>query len=298
MARAAGLTQHCVEFNIHALHHLGHGSDKVSIIMAVIVQRLFTGGFGATDNAIQLYNEELILPFYFGDNWTKLRVVVQMGLGNTGTVNALVDIGVCTAGNRGIGSGTPANYLGCGFGGNSTRAATPSIEYATDATGGWPSSGSISGNRSVHQLAQHGATVDYYFYSRSGGSFFGRIPNSTANGGVYYRGMLAFDVYRVSDVLFQARFYYPTSPVSGGAGIDVPAVSMMNMCESAWGTPPTVVGYNLQTSANVSVVYVNGADTGNKAYTGSAGPLNAVNISWTTAACDCTIWGIAVAKHL
>jgi len=36
--------------------------------MAVIVQRIFTGGFGATDNAIQLYDEELVLPMGFGDN--------------------------------------------------------------------------------------------------------------------------------------------------------------------------------------------------------------------------------------
>lgn len=266
--------------------------------MAVIVQRLFTGGFGATDKAIQLYKEELVRPFDFGDNWTKLRVVVLMGLGNTGTINSFFDVGVCTAGSRGIGSGIPVNYVGSGIGGESTRATTPIIEYGNDATGGWPSSGSISGNRSVHQLTQHGSTIDYYNYSRSQGSVFARVPNSNPTGGAYYRGMVILDLHRVSSVLVNILFYVPGSPVSGSAGVDVPPMAMMDACESPWGIAPLGIGYNLQTSAYVSITYVQStAPSGNKAYTGSAGPLNAVNLNWTTASCDCTIWGIAVAKH-
>lgn len=266
--------------------------------MAVIVQRLFTGGFGATDKAIQLYKEELIRPFDFGDDWTKLRVAVLMGVGNTGTVNALFDVGVCTAGNRGIGSGTPTNYVGSGMGGEASRATTPILEYGT-ATGGWPQSGSISGNRSVHMLTQHGSTIDSYNYSRSQGSVFTLVPNSTPTGGVYYRGMVILDLHRVSSVLVNILFYAPNTPVVGGAGIDVPPMSMMDVCESPWGVAPFSIGYNLQTLANVTVTYPQAASpTGNKAYTGSAGALNAVNINWTTSACDFTIWGIAVAKHL
>jgi len=267
--------------------------------MAVIVERLFTGGFGGNDKAIQLYDEELVRPLPFGDNWTKLRIVASLGIGNVATVAGLLDFGVCTAGSPGIGSGTPVNYVGSGFGGNSTRAAAPSIEYGNDATGGWPSSGSISGNRSVHQLCQHGSTVDDYDYSRNGGSFFGRIPNSTPNGGVYYRGMLWLDLYRVSDVLMSIKFWYPTNPVSGGAGIDMPPSAMTDACESPWGVVTTYIqGYNLQTSAQVSMTYANGAmPVNNQTYVGSAGALDAVNISWNLQACDCTIWGIAVAKH-
>jgi hypothetical protein len=267
--------------------------------MAVIVERLFTGGFGSTDKAIQLYKEELVRPLPFGDNWTKLRIVASLGVGNVATVAGLLDFGVCTAGSPGIGSGTPVNYVGSGFGGEASRATAPIIEYGNDATGSWPSSGSISGNRSIHQLTQHGSTIDYYNYSRSQGSVFYRVPNSTPNGGVYYRGMVWLDVNRVSDVLVDIRFFYPSGPVSGGAGIDVPPQSMMDACESPWGVSSTYIpGYNLQTSAQVSMTYSNGVTpTGNKAYVGSAGLLNAVNISWNLQACDCTIWGIAVAKH-
>lgn len=266
--------------------------------MAVIIERLFTGGFGANDRAIQLYKEELVIPFGFGDSWTKLRVAVLMGLGNTGTVSAFFDLGVCTAGSRGIGSGTPVNYVGSGMGGESSRAATPFIEYGNDATGGWPSSGSISGNRSVHQLTQHGSTIDYYNYSRSQGSVFTRIPNSNPTGGRYYRGMVILDLNRVSNVLVDILFYFPSGPISGSAGVDVPPMSMMDACESPWGVGPVSIGYNLQTLANVSVTYTQAVSpAGSKAYVGSAGALNAVNINWTTASCDCTIWGIAVAKH-
>ena len=92
--------------------------------MAVIVERLFTGEYGGPHRGIELFNEEMLFPLYFGDDWTKLRIALLWGMGNSAPTAGVVDIGVCTAGNRDIlGTPPPSNYVGCGYGGGATRAS-------------------------------------------------------------------------------------------------------------------------------------------------------------------------------
>ena len=273
--------------------------------MAVIVERTFSGGFAGTKRGLTLYKEEYIRPLPFGDNWTRLRIVVLMGLGNTSTVTGLVDIGVCSGTQGGIGSGSPINYVGGGLGGGATsRLVTPSLTYNV-ATGGWPFT---DGHRHAH--TQYGATTSYARVS-SAWVIYG--PNSTLNAGVPKRGMVVIELVRLSTTSIViingwGDSYDNGGPPGGGdqsyAQCDFGPSSVQEACENAaWFTSSGILErsvrvYNLQASAYqtylVGVLTAAGVST--RTYSAAAGPLDSVNIAWNLNSVGCTIWDIAVVK--
>lgn len=271
----------------------------------------FAGGAGR-DVGLELRNEELIRPLSFGDNWTKLRIAVLMGLGQTalnGVGNvlpaALVDIGVCSGTERGIGSANPVNYMGVGYGGGWTARYGPDaagvgrlrgIEFGT--VNGWTTSGSLNGNYSHFRTAQHGSTVDGYSQSRSdsAGAVYFYGPNSTLNNGAYRRGMLVADFHRKSSVLFASYLYYSNASPQQ---CDFTTLNLLDACDGVFGASFDTSVYNFNSTAMVALSYVNQlwSNTLNLAYAGSAGPLDSVNISWNQSVCTLTVWGVTVARY-
>ena len=283
--------------------------------MAVFTEQLFTspfaGGAGPV-KGLELRNEEFIRPFGFGNNWSKLRIAVLMGLGQTltkglaGTILpvGLVDIGVCSGTRRGIGSANPVNYIGVGYGGAGGaryggNAGNPlrGIELPTLA-GGWTASGSENGNATHYRTAQHGLVVDSYFYSRSQGSIYFYGPNSAVVNGVYRRGMLVAEFRRVSGVAYTASLYAVSAQAVSAC--DFTLLNLVDACESSnFVTSFTTPVYSFVTSALSTLTYDQqiGYPVPTYAYTDSAGPLDCVNIAWNQSICALTIWGVAVARY-
>jgi hypothetical protein len=235
-----------------------------------------------------LRNEELIRPLELGNNWTKLRIAALVGVGVTSTLAGVLDIGVCTAGNRGIGSGNPDNYIGSGMGGGvGSRLVTPLLTFATVA-GGW---GAVTGRQHYTTIA--GATVAY---GVSAGTYY--IGTTLDNAGVYKRMLTVVDIERVSSVLCNVRQY---SQANSGIQYDMGEIALVQACENSFGpfstsAIATVPAYSLVTFTTTALTF-NTDGNESLAWQESAGPLDAVNIAWSSSAVDCAIWGIAVAKH-
>ena len=280
--------------------------------MAALTEHIYVSPFaGGAGRAVglELRNEEFIRPLSFGSNWTKLRIAVLMGLGQTANgpaiilPNALVDIGVCS-GNRGIGSDSPVNYVGVGYGGgyigrdgaSGIGSVVRGIELGTLA-GGWTCSGSVSGNATHYRHAQHGLLVDSYLASRSQGSIWFYGPNSALCNGVYRRGILVADFHLKGDYSYSSSLYF----VNGGTIYqhDLTPLNLVDACEGAFYAGFSTSSYNLESLSVTALAYANviPSPTVEYAYTGSAGPLNAVNIAWNQSTCALTIWGVAVTRY-
>lgn len=255
--------------------------------MAVIIERNFIGAYSGSDRGLELRNEEFIRTLNMGDNWTKLRIAALVGVGVTSTRAAVLDIGVCTAGNRGIASGNPTNYVGSGMGGGaSSRLLSPLLTFGT-AAGGW---GGVNGRQHYTTIA--GASV---VYGVSAGTYY--VGTTLANAGVYKRMMTVVDIEKVSAVLCNVRQY---SQISTGLSYDLSDDSLVAACENTFGPTSTTLAaipaYNLSTSTLTTLNYgTDGMDS--LAWNESAGPLDALNIAWNSSGVECTLWGVAVAKY-
>jgi len=280
--------------------------------MARFTEQLFVSPFvdgAGRDIGLELFNEDFIRPLPFGSNWTKLRIAVLMGLGQTANgpattlPNALVDIGVCSGNRLGIGSTRPVNYVGVGYGGgDSGRTGTAGahargIELVT-TTGGWTASGSGSGNATHYRTAQHGLTVDSYFDTGSQGAVYFYGPNSALCNGVYRRGMLVVDIQLKSSTAYVSSLYYFIGGIFHQC--DLTMLNVVDACEGAFGAGFTTPAYNLDSISMNNMAYANVIPfpTIAYAYTGSAGPLDCVNIAWNQSVCALTIWGVAVTRYL
>ena len=257
--------------------------------MPEIVERAFTAGpYGGTARGVRLFNEEFIRPFGFGSNWSKLRIVLNIGVTDTpnaGGVNALLDMGVCSGTARGIGSANPVNYVGGGLGGGLTARYSGNRITTATVTGGWYSA---SGAR--HFTAQHGSTVDSYTYDNVGSIYMG---TTGALNGVYRRQLFGLDIQRVSD-----RECAISNLEASATGIqcDVAENAMMEMGESAFNAGAVVVSaFNLQSNIRQTLNYSSGTIT-LVAWQASAGPLDALNIAWSSTSIPCIIWGISITK--
>jgi len=256
--------------------------------MAVIIERNFTGWFEGADRGISLRNEEYIRPLNIGNNWTKLRIAILVGAGNSANITAVLDIGMCSASGRGIGSGNPVNYVGGGMGGTvGGRLAAPFFDHVV-YTGGWMGSAGV-----LYYTSMAGAVTTGYTISP--GSYY--IGSTLANAGVYSRMMSVVDIEKVSSVLCNVRHY--SAPVAQ-VPYDVSDVSLVQACENPFGSSSasltTIFAYNRNT-ASLSTVSYNTDGLKSIAWQESAGPLDAVNIAWSSSTAECTIWGMAVAKY-
>lgn len=258
--------------------------------MAVIVERLFTGTYGGTRRGIELFNEELVRPLPFGNNWTKLRLGLLWGLGTNSAVNfpGIVDVGACSASGRGVLSGVPVNYVGTGYGGGNTRAAaglinvTTSSGYST-ATGAW------------HFYAQHGGADDFYSRDNVGTHYAGGC--SLAQNGFYRRQYTLVDIQKVSSIRCDVCMH-GTTLAGIGNGNDNGGRSLMDALEgSPFGASTAYIpAYSLATGL------INYTDSGATAFTAvtwqeSAGPLDALNIAWNVKVFGLTIYEMAVGKY-
>jgi len=268
--------------------------------MAVIIERVFTGGLAGTSRGIQLGKEEYIRPMMIGSDWRKLRIVALVGIDHSADIPGIFDLGVCSGTQGGIGSGSPINYVGGGFGGgNASRLGTPLVRYTT--TGGWGYSytNSNSGGTYLgwHCQAQQGATISGY--SRSSG-YFGSMYNAagTLTGGAYRRGIVTMDISRTTDTT--CLFGFNVATATSGASLDYGYEAMMSASENQFFTVDSplreVVGYNQATSAFVAVnrEFV---DPRSLTYSTAAGPLDSVNVAWNLNSNYCLLWGLAVSKH-
>jgi len=254
--------------------------------MAVIVERVFVGDYGGSRRGIELFNEEIVRPLPFGNNWTKLRVALLWGMGNPAIIQGVVDVGVCSASGRGVLSGVPVNYVGGGYGGGNTRAAAGSIGYYT--TGGY-----ATATGAAHTYAQHGGIDDYYLRYGIGTNYIG--GNSLLQNGFYRRQLTMIDVEKASSVRCTVTLHAMTAAVIDN---DFGGRSLMDACEGSpfGGNNSYVPGYNLATSA-VEYSATNGYSDSLVAWLESAGPLDAFNIAWNQTSVGLTIWGMAVSKY-
>lgn len=253
--------------------------------MPEIIQRSFTGLYGGTYRGIRLYNEEFIRPLSFGDNWSKLRIVLLQGVNDTtDIVNAILDVGICSGTLRGIGSNNPVNYVGGGVGGGAGGRYALNRITSTTVTGGWYSA---SGSR--HYTAQHGATVDNY-QSDNVGSYY--LGTAGAANGFYRRQLFIIDITRSSASCAIAVAGASSAVVQ----CDCNEQAVTQACEAAYGSPVAALGYSLQ-DGTVTALSFTYASTFTVPYTASAGPLNSLNIAWSSTSIPCLIWDIAVARY-
>jgi len=255
--------------------------------MPEIIERAFTGQFGGTARGMRLRNEEFIRPLSFGANWSKLRIVLNVGVNDgLNIVNALIDVGVCSGTLRGIGSNNPVNYVGSGIGGGGAARYAANRLTTSSVTGGWFSS---SGQR--HFTAQHGSVVDSYATDNVGTFYFG---TTGALNGVYRRQLFILDIQRVNS--FQCAIAHITTG-SASVQCDMADNAMMEVCETGFNASTSAAStYNLQSNTQDSVAYTFSSAT-TVAWQEAAGPLNALNIAWSSTAIPCIIWGIAVARY-
>ena len=256
--------------------------------MPEIIERAFTGQFGGTARGMRLRNEEFIRPLSFGANWSKLRIVLNVGVNDgLNIVNALIDVGVCSGTLRGIGSNNPVNNVGSGIGGGGAARYAANRLTTSSVTGGWFSS---SGQR--HFTAQHGSVVDSYATDNVGTFYFG---TTGALNGVYRRQLFILDIQRVS-----SRQCLLANYVTNAAAVqcDVAEVTMVQMCETPFNTTATLASaWNLQSSTLDTTVQYSFPTATSVAWDEANGPLNALNIAWSSTAIPCIIWGIAVARY-
>jgi hypothetical protein len=140
-----------------------------------------------------------------------------------------------------------------------------------------------------------GATVTNYTSLHSQGQQSLYLPTSLPFQGVYRRGLIVADILRVSSQVFSPYLYCDRN----AAPCDMTIKSMMDACDQPFGATMTVAAYSLATNAMVSLSgYGNylGTYAQNKPYSGSAGPLDTVNIAWNLSAFPMNIWAVAVAR--
>jgi len=255
--------------------------------MPEIIERTFTGPFGGTARGMRLRNEEFIRPLSFGNNWSKLRIVLLVGV-NDGLeiVNAIFDVGVCSGATRGIGSNNPVNYVGSGVGGEPGGRYVANRIQTSFVTGGWYSS---AGTR--HFIAQHGSVVDSYV-SDSGGTFY--LGTTGALNGVYRRQLHVMDIQRVS-----SRQCLLANYVTNAAAVqcDVAEVTMVQMCETPFNTTATLASaWNLQSSTLDTTVQYSFPTATSVAWDEANGPLDSLNLAWSSTSIPCIIWGMAVTR--
>jgi len=258
--------------------------------MAVIVERLFTGDYGGNHRGIELFKEEIVRPLPFGDNWTKLRIALLWGLGiSANFAGGVADIGVCSATGKGVLSGIPVNYVGAGYGGGATRAAAGSMGFYTSAgygtaTGAW------------HWYAQHGGAQDHYAQNAIGTHYVGGC--SLVQNGFYRRQITMVDIQKTSSVLCHVCMYQ-TSAVAVVAGSDWGGQSLMEALEGspfAGGVANSYVPAYVLTTGLVEYGDLHPNTVTAVTWVQSAGPLDALNVAWSSEAAGLTIWGMAVSK--
>jgi len=266
--------------------------------MAVITERLFTGGYAGNDRGISLRSEEFIRPMSIGNNWTKLRIAMLYGTENSGTIAGTLDVGLCTNGDRGIGSGNPINYLGVGIGGGTVGRTTGQSLTTVAVTGGWLGT---CGRR--YGTAQQGAVVSGYVSSGPDFLNFTQAGNGVPNGGVYRRGLGLFDFNRVSATAANAYWHSLNSSNIPYTQSDFGIDTLITAAEESFALAQIVANaYNLQTLAfnNINLLTDAGnfepAGYGQITYSSVAGPLDAVNIAWSSSVAACTIWAISVTR--
>jgi len=254
--------------------------------MPEIIERNFTGGFTETIRGILLRNEEYIRPLSFGDNWTKLRIVLNVGLKDSlETQNAIFDVGVCSGTRRGIGSGNPVNYVGTGIGGAGTgRYAGGNRIASGSTTGGWFAS---SGPR--HITAQHGSTVDGYVVDNTSTFYIG---TTGALNGVYRRQLHIVDIRRVnaSQCILAS---YPA--VTAALQCDAAGAAMTDAAEAAFNASFSITLLSFNTGLLESVSYSYPTPT-TVNWDEANGPLDSLNIAWSSTSIPCILWGIAVTR--
>lgn len=292
------------------LHHLGHCRGQAFLIMASIVQyNQFLTPYesdGTTQKGLTLSNEDYIRPLPFGANWNKLRIGVCLTMDHPPAyliAPGLVDIGVCSGSRYGIGSGTPINYIGVGWGaagpgGRYNVPATPvapTLYYLADLTGGWTYSG-FGNTGSQYAMSQRGTTVDQFVYSRTQGGVSMIVPVTGTFNTARRRCFLIVDFNRVSQTIFQAYFYHDTN----NGYCDVPQRSMLDAMEAPFFTTPiaNVAAWNYQTNAMVALSLANRISVAGTliTYTNSAGPLDNLNIAWNLDSFGMTVYNVMVAK--
>jgi hypothetical protein len=254
--------------------------------MAVIVERVFVGDYGGSRRGIELFREELVRPLPFRDNWTKLRIALLWGMGNSAIIPGIVDVGVCSASGRGVLSGVPVNYVGGGYGGGNTRAAAGSIGYYT--TGGY-----ATATGEYHWFANHGGTEDHYSRYTTGTNYIG--GNSLPQNGFYRRQLTMFDIEKVSSTQCTLTNHSMTAAVVDN---DFGSRAVMDACEgSPLGASNFYIpSYSLATSA-VEYSDSSGRTETPVTWVESAGPLDALNIAWNQVVVGMTIWEMAVSKY-
>jgi hypothetical protein len=254
--------------------------------MAVIVERMFTGGdVGGACRGVELFNEEIVRTLPFGNNWTKLRIAVLLGLGNAASITGVIDVGVCSASGPGVLSTLPLNYVGTGYGGEATRNAAGVVGYNT--SGGYTYTPAAR-----HYYAHHGGVDDFWFRDNVGTYYGG--GNSLLQSGFWRRGLLGVDIEKISSIRCDVSFHGTTLATLDN---DRNARSMTDFCEgSPHGTSNFYVSaFNLATGlaefsdTSATPVAVTWADSG--------GPLDALNIAWNQTSCGLTVWGMAVSKY-
>ena len=258
--------------------------------MAVITQQVFSFSSG---NGIQLRSEELIRPIQIGDNWTKLRVALLYGISGLGAYTSLFDVGLCTAGARGIGSNNPLNYIGLGYcGGTTGRLSGGADDYAPLLTNSWP----YYNTSYTHALWQHGSTA--VSYNREQTDHF--VHSTEPKAGAYRRGLVIFDYRRIGTACTLYRYPGRLGADNAPMACDYSMTDLVSISELAFGlgngVTNVVYPYNRQTGLFDPVNFTSYAPY-SFSYDPSYGPLNAVNIAWATTVQTLTIWGIAVSKH-
>ena len=268
--------------------------------MAAIIERVFTGGYEGTFRGLQLGKEEYIRRMSVGSDWSKLRIVALVSIEHTDDIPGILDIGVCSGTAGGIGSGSPINYVGAGFGGgNASRLGTPLVKHSTSAGWAYSYTSSNSGANYLgwHCQAQQGATISGY--SRISG-YFGSMyhPTGTLVGGPYRRGLIMVDMRRTTDTT--CRFGFNVALASNGAYIDYDYGAMIYASENQFFTDDGAsryhVGYNQATAALVSSDRTFVEPT-NLTYSTAAGPLDCVNVAWNLNSNYCLLWGLAVSRQ-
>ena len=297
--------------------------------MAVIVEQLYYSPTGGSKNqpGIRLLNEEFIRPMSFGDNWTKLRIGVLLGVGNTRLCSGLVDIGVCSGTRRGVGSGNPVNYVGGGWGGGNTGRVTQGnaptypqgMSFTNTAGFAWS-----DGQRFI--ASQSATTAIGYRQQASAWTIYG--PNGTpSTSGRVKRGLVLVDLWRrgsnsITILVWMGNTADNTGGGAAGDGVyaqcDYSVASLMAGMECGWyvgtggypvagaigGTGFLNGGAGIETlnmstgvvSNNVIGLLTTALDW-TVAYQPLSGPLNSVNIAWNLASVPCTLWAVAVSKY-
>jgi hypothetical protein len=122
------------------------------------------------------------------------------------------------------------------------------------------------------------------------GSFY--IGTTGLANGVYRRQLHVMDIQRVSRRQCILASYPPNAAAAVG---DVVGSSMADACEAAFNASFSITLFSLNTDLLDAVPYTYPTPT-TVNWDEANGPLDSLNIAWSSTSIPCIIWGMAVAR--